>query len=119
RLASGDVPDALRGKRLVAHDLGSVLAGTKLRGDFEERMKRIVQEVREAAGQIILFIDELHALVGTGGGGGKGGIDAASLLKPALARGELHAIGATTTREYRSSIEKDMALARRFQAVQI
>ena len=119
RLASGDVPDALRGKRLVALDLGSVLAGTKLRGDFEERMKRIVQEVREAAGQIILFIDELHALVGTGGGGGKGGIDAASLLKPALARGELHAIGATTTREYRSSIEKDMALARRFQAVQI
>jgi ATP-dependent Clp protease ATP-binding subunit ClpB len=119
RLAAGDVPDALRGKKLVALDLGSVLAGTKLRGDFEERMKKIVQEVRDAAGQIILFIDELHALVGTGGGGGKGGIDAASLLKPALARGELHAIGATTTREYRSSIEKDMALARRFQAVQI
>ncbi|MBL8787300.1 MAG: AAA family ATPase [Deltaproteobacteria bacterium] len=119
RIAAGDVPDALRGKRLVALDLGSVLAGTKLRGDFEERMKKIVQEVTASAGQVILFIDELHALVGTGGGGGKGGIDAASLLKPALARGELHAIGATTTKEYRGSIEKDMALARRFQTVEI
>ncbi len=119
RIAAGDVPDALRGKRLLALDLGSVIAGTKLRGDFEERMKRIVQEALESQGQVILFIDELHALVGTGGGGGKGGIDAASLLKPALARGELHAIGATTTKEYRGSIEKDAALARRFQAVQI
>ena len=119
RIAAGDVPDALRGKRLLALDLGSVIAGTKLRGDFEERMKRIVQEALESAGRIILFIDELHALVGTGGGGGKGGIDAASLLKPALARGELHAIGATTTKEYRGSIEKDAALARRFQVVQI
>jgi len=119
RIAAGDVPDALRGKRLLALDLGSVIAGTKLRGDFEERMKRIVQETLESAGRVILFIDELHALVGTGGGGGKGGIDAASLLKPALARGELHAIGATTTKEYRGSIEKDAALARRFQQVQV
>jgi len=119
RIAAGDVPDALRGKRLLALDLGSIIAGTKLRGDFEERMKRIVQETLESAGRIILFIDELHALVGTGGGGGKGGIDAASLLKPALARGELHAIGATTTKEYRGSIEKDAALARRFQQVRV
>jgi ATP-dependent Clp protease ATP-binding subunit ClpB len=118
RLASGDVPDALRGKKLLALELGSVLAGTNLRGEFEERMKKIVAEIRDSAGQIILFIDELHALVGTGGGG-KGGIDAASLLKPALSRGELHTIGATTTKEYRSSIEKDAALARRFQLVQI
>jgi ATP-dependent Clp protease ATP-binding subunit ClpB len=118
RLASGDVPDALRGKKLLALELGSVLAGTNLRGEFEDRMKKIVAEIRDSAGQVILFIDELHALVGTGGGG-KGGIDAASLLKPALARGELHTIGATTTKEYRSSIEKDAALARRFQVVQI
>ncbi len=119
RIAAGDVPDALRGKRLLALDLGSIIAGTKLRGDFEERMKKIIQEALDSAGRIILFIDELHALVGTGGGGGKGGIDAASLLKPALARGELHAIGATTTKEYRNSIEKDAALARRFQVVQV
>ena len=119
RIAAGDVPDALRGKRLLALDLGSVIAGTKLRGDFEERLKKIIQEVLDSAGRVILFIDELHALVGTGGGGGKGGIDAASLLKPALARGELHAIGATTTKEYRGSIEKDAALARRFQVVQV
>jgi ATP-dependent Clp protease ATP-binding subunit ClpB len=119
RIAAGDVPDALRGRRLLALDLGAVLAGTRHRGDFEERMKQIVRAIQDAGGQIILFIDEIHSLVGTGGGGGKGGIDAAAMLKPALARGELLAIGATTTREYRSSIEKDMALARRFQTVQV
>ena len=119
RIAAGDVPDALRGRKLMSLDLGSVLAGTKLRGDFEERVKGILEEIRARGGQIILFIDELHALVGTGGGGGKGGIDAAALLKPALARGELHAIGATTTKEYRGSIERDAALARRFQTVQV
>jgi ATP-dependent Clp protease ATP-binding subunit ClpB len=119
RIAAGDVPDSLRGRRLLSLDLGAVIAGTRHRGDFEERMKQIVRGIQEAGGQIILFIDEIHTLVGTGGGSGGGGIDAAAMLKPALARGELLAIGATTTREYRSSIEKDMALARRFQTVQV
>ncbi|MFO0748378.1 MAG: AAA family ATPase [Myxococcota bacterium] len=119
RIASGDVPDMLRGRKLMALDLGSLIAGTNLRGEFEDRIKRILQEIREGGGETILFIDELHTLVGAGAGGGKGGIDAASLLKPALARGELRAIGATTTKEYRSSIEKDAALARRFQTVQV
>ncbi|MCC6624721.1 MAG: AAA family ATPase [Deltaproteobacteria bacterium] len=118
RIASGDVPDMLRGRRLMALDMGSLIAGTNLRGDFEDRIKKILVEIREGAGEVILFIDELHTLVGAGSGG-KGGIDAASLLKPALARGELRAIGATTTKEYRGSIEKDAALARRFQAVTV
>ena len=118
RLAEGDVPDLLRGKRLLALDLGSVIAGAKLRGDFEERLKRILKEVTEAAGQILLFIDEIHSLVGAGGGS-SGGVDAASMLKPALARGELHCLGATTPREYSQNIERDAALARRFQTVQV
>jgi ATP-dependent Clp protease ATP-binding subunit ClpB len=117
RIATGDVPDALRGRRLLSLDLGAVVAGTRNRGDFEERMKQIVQALQDAGGQIILFIDEIHTLVGAGGG--KGSIDAAAMLKPALARGELLAIGSTTTREYRGSIEKDLALARRFQTVQV
>ena len=118
RLSEGDVPDLLRGKRLLALDLGSVIAGAKLRGDFEERLKRILKEVTEAAGQILLFIDEIHSLVGAGGGS-SGGVDAASMLKPALARGELHCLGATTPREYSQNIERDAALARRFQTVQV
>jgi ATP-dependent Clp protease ATP-binding subunit ClpB len=118
RLAEGDVPDLLRGKRLLALDLGSVIAGAKLRGDFEERLKQILNEVIEAAGQILLFIDEIHSLVGAGGGS-SGGVDAASMLKPALARGELHCLGATTPREYSQHIERDAALARRFQTVNV
>lgn len=118
RLAEGDVPDLLRGKRLLALDLGSVIAGAKLRGDFEERLKRILKEVTEASGQILLFIDEIHALVGAGGGS-TGGVDAASMLKPALARGELHCLGATTPREYSQQLERDAALARRFQTVKV
>jgi len=119
RIAAGDVPDSLRGRRLLSLDLGAVIAGTRHRGDFEERMKQIVRGIQDAGGQIILFIDEIHTLVGTGGGSGGGGIDAAAMLKPALARGELLAIGATTTRDYRNTIERDMALARRFQTVQV
>ncbi|TNF37118.1 MAG: AAA family ATPase, partial [Deltaproteobacteria bacterium] len=118
RIAAGDVPDALRGRRLMALDMGSVLAGAKLRGDFEERMKNILSEIRAAEGQILLFIDELHTIVGAGGSSG-GAIDAASLLKPALARGELHCLGATTVREYRQSVDKDPALARRFQTIAV
>ena len=118
RIAAGDVPDTLRGRRLMALDLGSVLAGAKLRGDFEERMKLILAEIRDAEGQILLFIDELHTIVGAGGGS-KGAIDAASLLKPALARGELHCIGASTTREYRQSVDRDAARARRFQTINV
>ena len=118
RLAEGDVPDALRGRRLVSLDLGAMVAGAKLRGDFEERLKHVLREVREAAGQIMLFIDELHAIVGAGGSSG-GGMDAAGLLKPALARGEIHMVGATTTREYRQHIDRDRALARRFQTITV
>jgi len=118
RVASGDVPDALRGRRLMSLDMGSVLAGAKLRGDFEERMKNILAEIRAAEGQILLFIDELHTIVGAGGTT-SGAIDAASLLKPALARGELHCLGATTVREYRQSVDKDPALARRFQTIAV
>ena len=116
RVAEGDVPDVLRGRRLVSLDLGSMVAGAKLRGDFEQRLKKVLQEVTEAGGQILLFVDELHTIVGTGATSG-GGMDAAALLKPALARGELHMLGATTIREYRQSIERDPALERRFQSV--
>ncbi len=116
RIAEGDVPDALRGRRLVTLDMGSMVAGAKLRGDFEERLKNVLREVKEAAGQVIVFIDELHTIVGAGGSSG-GGVDASSMLKPALARGELHCLGATTIREYRQSIDRDPALARRFQTV--
>ncbi len=118
RIAAGDVPDALRGRRLLSLDIGSVLAGAKLRGDFEARMKALLDEIRDAGGQVLLFIDELHQIVGAGGTA-KGAIDAASLLKPALARGEINAIGATTVREYRQNIERDAALARRFQTVMV
>jgi len=116
RIATGDVPDRLRGTKLLSLDMGGLIAGAKLRGDFEARLKNVLDEVRAASGKIILFLDEIHTMVGTGGTSG-GGMDASSILKPALSRGELHMIGATTTREYRGSIEKDPALERRFQTV--
>ncbi|MCB9730679.1 MAG: AAA family ATPase [Deltaproteobacteria bacterium] len=116
RLAEGDVPDLLRGRRLLSLDMGSVLAGAKLRGDFEERLKHVLREVRESDGHILLFVDEIHTIVGAGGSSG-GGMDASAMLKPALARGEIHCIGATTIREYRQSIDRDPALARRFQTI--
>jgi ATP-dependent Clp protease ATP-binding subunit ClpB len=115
RIAAGDVPESLKNKRVVALDLGALVAGTKFRGEFEDRLKAVLKEIEDAAGQIILFIDELHTLVGAGAA--EGAIDAANLLKPALARGELRAIGATTLDEYRKHIEKDAALERRFQPV--
>lgn len=117
RIAAGDVPDSLKHKKLLVLDLASVLAGAKFRGEFEERLKAIVNEVEKASGQIILFIDELHTLVGAGGA--EGAVDAANILKPALARGSLHLIGATTITEYRKYIEKDAALERRFQPVMV
>ncbi len=116
RIAAKDVPDALREKRLVALDLGALLAGAKFRGEFEERMKAVLSEVEKSEGQVILFIDELHTLVHAGATEG-GALDASNLLKPALARGTLHCIGATTIQEYRKYIEKDAALERRFQPV--
>src|SRR5258707_15019831 len=113
RISSGDVPEILRSKRVVALDLGAMLAGAKYRGEFEERLKAVLKEIEESEGQIILFIDELHTLVGAGAA--EGAIDASNMLKPALARGELRCIGATTLNEYRKYIEKDAALQRRFQ----
>jgi len=115
RIVRGDVPDQLKGKRLVGIDLGSMIAGTKFRGEFEDRLKAVVREIIESNGEIICFIDELHTLVGAGSA--EGAIDAANLLKPALARGELRCIGATTLNEYKKHVEKDAALARRFQTV--
>ena len=115
RIVSGDVPDSLRGKKLLSLDLGALVAGAKFRGEFEERLKAVISEVQKAEGSIILFIDELHTLVGAGAS--EGAMDASNLLKPALARGELRAIGATTLDEYRKYIEKDSALERRFQQV--
>lgn len=115
RIASGDVPESLKNKRLLSLDLGSLVAGAKYRGEFEERLKALITEVQKSEGQIILFIDELHTLVGAGAS--EGSMDASNLLKPALARGELRAIGATTLNEYRKYIEKDAALERRFQQV--
>lgn len=115
RIVSGDVPDSLKNKTLLSLDLGALLAGAKFRGDFEERLKAVIQEIQETNGKIILFIDELHTLVGAGAA--EGAMDASNLLKPALARGELRAIGATTLDEYRKHIEKDPALERRFQPV--
>ncbi|GAA1396637.1 ATP-dependent Clp protease ATP-binding subunit [Pseudonocardia kongjuensis] len=118
RIADGEVPDTLRARRVVQLDLAGVVAGTKYRGDFEERMRTLIEEIREHSHDLIVFIDELHTMVGAGTGGGEGGaMDAGNLLKPALARGELHVIGATTLDEYRSHIESDSALARRFQPV--
>src|SRR5512142_3303121 len=115
RIISGDVPEVLKNKRVVALDLGSLIAGAKFRGEFEDRLKAVLKEVIDSAGQIVLFIDELHTLVGAGAA--EGAIDASNMLKPALARGELRAIGATTLNEYRKHIEKDAALERRFQIV--
>ena len=115
RIANGDVPDGIKDKRLLSLDMGSLIAGAKYRGDFEERLKGVLDEVKQAAGDIILFIDEMHTLVGAGKA--EGAMDAGNLLKPALARGELHCIGATTLDEYRKYIEKDAALERRFQPV--
>ena len=117
RIVRGDVPEGLRDKRVVALDLGALVAGAKYRGEFEERLKAVLKEVTSSAGQIILFIDELHTVVGAGAA--EGSMDAANLLKPMLARGELHAIGATTLDEYRKHIEKDAALERRFQPVMV
>jgi ATP-dependent Clp protease ATP-binding subunit ClpB len=115
RIVAGDVPEGLKGKRVWALDIGALLAGSKYRGEFEERLKAVLNEIRDAEGQIILFIDELHTIVGAGAA--EGAVDAANLLKPMLARGELRAVGATTLDEYRKHVEKDAALERRFQPV--
>ena len=115
RIVDGDVPDSLKGRRLIALDVGALLAGAKFRGEFEERLKAVLKEVQDAEGQIVLFIDELHTIVGAGAA--EGAVDAANLLKPMLARGELRTIGATTLDEFRKHIEKDAALERRFQPV--
>lgn len=115
RIINGDVPESLRNKRLMSLDLGALVAGAKFRGEFEERLKAVLDEITSAAGEIIIFLDELHTLVGAGKS--EGSMDASNMLKPALARGELHMVGATTLDEYRKHIEKDAALARRFQAV--
>jgi ATP-dependent Clp protease ATP-binding subunit ClpC len=117
KILKGEVPDLLRDKRVIALDLAGLVAGTKYRGEFEERLKRVMEEIRAAAGEIVLFVDELHTIVGAGAA--EGAIDASNILKPALARGELQCIGATTLDEYRKYIEKDAALERRFQSVQV
>ncbi|HKY93731.1 MAG TPA: Clp protease N-terminal domain-containing protein, partial [Kiloniellales bacterium] len=115
RIVKGDVPESLKDKKLLALDLGALVAGAKFRGEFEERLKAVLQEISAAAGDIVLFIDEMHTLVGAGKA--EGAMDASNMLKPALARGELHCVGATTLDEYRKHVEKDAALARRFQPV--
>ena len=115
RIINGDVPESLRDKSLLALDMGALIAGAKYRGEFEERLKAVMSEIQSANGEIILFIDEMHTLVGAGKA--DGAMDASNLLKPALARGELHCVGATTLDEYRKHVEKDAALARRFQPV--
>src|SRR3954466_9584965 len=117
RIVSGDVPESLRDRRVIALDIGALIAGAKYRGEFEDRLKAVLKEVSEAEGQIILFLDELHTIVGAGAA--EGAVDAANLLKPMLARGELRAVGATTLDEYRKHIEKDAALERRFQPVYV
>lgn len=118
RIVDGDVPENLKTKTIISLDMGLLVAGAKYKGEFEERLKAVIKEVTDSDGEIILFIDEIHTLIGAGGGG-EGAMDAANLLKPALARGELHAIGATTLKEYQKYIEKDKALERRFQGVTI
>ena len=118
RIIDGDVPESIKSKTIVALDMGLLVAGAKYKGEFEERLKAVIKEVTDSAGAIILFIDEIHTLIGAGAGG-EGAMDAANLLKPALARGELHAIGATTLKEYQQYIEKDKALERRFQTVMV
>jgi ATP-dependent Clp protease ATP-binding subunit ClpB len=115
RIVNGDVPESLREKRLLSLDMGALIAGAKFRGEFEERLKAVLEEVTDAAGEIVLFIDEMHTIVGAGAA--EGSMDASNMLKPALARGELHCVGATTLDEYRKHVEKDAALARRFQPV--
>ena len=115
RIVSGDVPESLRDRRVIALDIGALLAGSKYRGEFEERLKAVLKEVQAAEGQIVLFIDELHTIVGAGAA--EGAVDASNLLKPMLARGELRCVGATTLDEYRKHIEKDAALERRFQPI--
>ena len=115
RIVSGDVPESLRDRRVIALDIGALIAGAKYRGEFEDRLKAVLKEIAEAEGQVILFMDELHTIVGAGAA--EGAVDAANLLKPMLARGELRAVGATTLDEYRKHIEKDAALERRFQPV--
>ncbi len=117
RMAQGDVPESLKDKELVSLDLGSLIAGTKYRGEFEERLKNILKEIEKSDGKIILFVDEIHTLVGAGAS--EGSMDASNMLKPALSRGELRAIGATTIKEYQKYIEKDPALTRRFQPVHV
>src|SRR5205085_126137 len=115
RIVAGDVPESLKGRRVIALDLSGMVAGSKYRGEFEERLKAVLEEIKQASGQIIVFIDELHTIVGAGAA--EGAMDAGNMLKPMLARGELRAVGATTLDEYRKHIEKDPALERRFQPV--
>ena len=116
RIVAGDVPESLRGRRLLSLDLGAMVAGAKYRGEFEERLKAVLEEIKDSGGQVITFIDELHTVVGAGATGDSA-MDAGNMLKPMLARGELRMIGATTLDEYREHIEKDAALERRFQQV--
>ena len=117
RISDGDVPEGLKGKRLISLDIASMLAGAKYRGEFEERLKAVLKEITDAAGEIVTFIDELHTIVGAGAS--EGAMDAGNMIKPMLARGELHLIGATTLDEYRKYVEKDPALERRFQQVYV
>src|SRR6202023_688354 len=119
RIAQDQVPEVLRGKRVVELNINSLVAGSKYRGEFEERVKQVLDEIIENQNDLIIFIDELHTIVGAGQGGGEGGLDVANVFKPALARGELHLIGATTLNEYQKYIEKDSALERRFQPVYV